>query len=89
MSERYLLRVEKLAVKALDALPQKVFKQVVLKLFALQGNPKPQDCKKLKGYPSGYRLDQGEYRTLYTLEEKEVRIFRIGKRNDDEVYRNL
>jgi mRNA interferase RelE/StbE len=88
MSERYLLRVEKPAVKALDTLPQKAFKQVFLKLFALQGNPKPQDCKKPKGYPNGYRVDQGEYRILYTLEEREVRVFRIGKRNDDE-YRNL
>jgi mRNA interferase RelE/StbE len=76
-------------VKALDALPQKVFKQVVLKLFALQGNPKPQDCKKLKGYPNGYRVDQGKYRILYTIEENEVRVFRVGKRNDSEVYRNL
>lgn len=89
MSEQYLLRVEKLAIKVLDTLPQKVFKQVVLKLFALQGNPKPQDCKKLKGYPNGYRVDQGEYRILYTLEEREVRVFRVGKRNDSEVYRNL
>jgi hypothetical protein len=30
-----------------------------------------------------------ELQLLYTLEDGEIRIFRVGKRNDDEVYRNL
>jgi hypothetical protein len=65
-------------VKALDALPQKAFKQVVLKLFALQGNPKPQDCKKLKGSPNGYRVDPNTSLRLT--------VGRIPSRKRGEVY---
>lgn len=89
--ERYGLRIAKTAEKDLLDLQTKQFAQVAKKIFSLQGNPKPQDCKQLKGYPDGYRVDSGEYRILYTidLELKIVDIFRVGKRNDNEVYRNL
>jgi mRNA interferase RelE/StbE len=55
----------------------------------------PQDCKALKGIEGGYSVDSGKYRILYYLIESkneqrgQVQIFRVGKRNDDEVYRNL
>ena len=90
--ERYAIRIAKTAEKDLSQLPSKQFAQIAKKIFSLQSNPKPQDCKQLKGYPGGYRVDQGEYRILYTLdnhEPKMVDIFRVGKRNDDEVDRNL
>ena len=89
--ERYGLRIAKTAEKDLLDLQTKQFAQIAKKLFSLQGNPKPQDCKQLKGYPDGYRVDCGEYRILYTidLELKFVDIFRVGKCNDNEVYRNL
>ena len=49
------------------------------------------DYAALKGYQGGYRIDQGEYRILYTIDDdnKLVDVFRVGKRNDDEVYKNL
>lgn len=89
--ERYALRIARTAQKDLLDLQTKQFAQVAKKIFSLQGNPKPQDCKQLKGYPDGYRVDQGEYRILYTIDDEilMVDIFRIGKRNDGEVYRNL
>jgi mRNA interferase RelE/StbE len=62
-----------------------------VKIFSLQGNPRTQDYKALKGYEGGYRVDQGEYGILYTIDDENqlVDVFRVGKRNDDEVYRNL
>ncbi|MBF2017125.1 MAG: type II toxin-antitoxin system RelE/ParE family toxin [Rivularia sp. T60_A2020_040] len=91
MSERYTLRVAKTAEKDLLKLQAKQYKQVVSKILSLQGNPRPQDCVVLKGYEGGYRVDQGEYRILYTIddENKLVDVFRAGKRNDGEVYQNL
>jgi mRNA interferase RelE/StbE len=89
MSEAYSLQIGKPAVKSLKALELKPFKQVMVKILSLQSDPKPQDCKALKGYPGGYRVDQGEFRILYTIEENTISIFRVGKRNDGEVYRNL
>jgi mRNA interferase RelE/StbE len=91
MSDRYTLRIARSAEKELFDLPNKQFKQVAVKIFSLQGNPRPQDCKSLKGYEGGYRVDQGEYRILYTINDEiqMVDVFRVGKRNDDEVYKNL
>ena len=91
MDERYSLRIAKTAEKDLLDLQAKFYKQVVAKILSLQGNPQPQDCITLKGYEGGYRVDQGEYRILYTIDEesKLVDVFRVGKRNDGEVYRNL
>ncbi|GAA6621889.1 type II toxin-antitoxin system RelE family toxin [Scytonema sp. NUACC26] len=91
MSERYTLRIAKTVEKDLLDLPAKHYKQVVSKIFSLQSNPQPHDSKALKGYEGGYRADSGEYRILYTIDEvnKLVDIFRVGKRNDDEVYKNL
>lgn len=91
MSERYALRIAKTAEKELLSLQNKQFTQVAKKIFSLQANPRPQDSSELKGYAGGYRVDQGEYRILYTIDnaQKMVNVFRVGKRNDDEVYRNL
>jgi mRNA interferase RelE/StbE len=91
MSERYTLRIAKTAEKDLLNLQAKQFKQVVSKIFSLINNPRPQDYAALKGYEGGYRVDQGEYRILYTIDDdnKLVDIFRVGKRNDGEVYQNL
>jgi mRNA interferase RelE/StbE len=91
MSERYSLRIAKTAEKDLLDLQAKFYKQVVSKILSLQGNSQPQDCKALKGYEGGYRVDQGEYRILYTIDEesKLIDVFRVGKRNDGEVYKNL
>ncbi|NJM71448.1 MAG: type II toxin-antitoxin system RelE/ParE family toxin [Scytonema sp. RU_4_4] len=91
MSERYDLRIARTAERDLIDLPAKQFKQVVSKIFSLQANPRPQDCKALKGYEGGYRVDQGEYRILYTIDDENllVNIFRVGKRNDNQVYKNL
>lgn len=89
MTNRYAIRLTKAAEKELYGLQLKQFRQMVRKIFSLQADPKPQDCKELKGNPGIYRVDQGEYRILYTIEEDAIEVFRVGKRNDDAVYKNL
>jgi len=91
----YLLNIESSSQKFIDKLQAKQFKQVLAKILSLLSKPTPQDCKKLSGVEGGYRVDQGEYRILYRIKwatkEKpgEIQIWRVGKRNDDEVYRHL
>jgi len=85
----YDLRIKKSARKQLLKLQPKFFKQVMSKILALTDNPRPQDYKTLKGYSDYYRVDQGEFRIIYQIGEEDIKIVRVGKRNDDEVYRNL
>ncbi len=88
---RYRLNLEKPSADFLDGLDKKQFKQVMVKVLRLLAQPHPPDSKKLGGVEGGWRADQGEFRILYTVDEdkKEVRIWKIGKRNSDEVYRNI
>ncbi|MDB9465348.1 type II toxin-antitoxin system RelE family toxin [Dolichospermum circinale] len=87
--KQYKLKIKKSARKELLKLQPKFFKQVMSKIITLMDNPQPQDYKSLKRCPDLYRVDQGEFRIIYTIQEEEIQIFRVGKRNDDEVYENL
>ncbi len=91
MSDRFVLRIAKTAEKDLKDLPAKQYKQVASKIFSLCADPRPHDYISLKGYEGGYRVDQGEYRILYTIDDsaKLIDVFRVGKRNGGEVYKNL
>jgi mRNA interferase RelE/StbE len=62
MSDRFTLQFARDPKKSLVELQPKQFKQIATKIFALLDNSQPQDCKALKGYPNGYRVDSGEYR---------------------------
>jgi mRNA interferase RelE/StbE len=90
-SKQYNIHVDNRVSKTLMDYQSKQFKQILMKILSLQENPYPQDHKKLKGYEGGYRVDQGEYRILYTVDETEmlITIFLVGKRGDDEVYRDM
>jgi mRNA interferase RelE/StbE len=80
----------KKADKFLKGLQKKQEYQIARKLSQLKLNPHPQDAKKILNSPF-LRADSGEYRIIYTVNnaEKTLDIFLIGKRNDDEVYRDL
>ncbi len=73
------------ADKFLARLDGKQFKQVVRRIFALATDAVPTDSIKMKGSPY-HRVDQGEYRIVYSFDEDTVTILVVGKRNDDEVY---
>lgn len=84
------LDLERQAEKFLLHLPPKHAGQIVRKLAALLENPEPPDSLKLQGSYSRFRrADCGEYRIIYRTENDRLRIYLIGKRNDDEVYRLL
>lgn len=82
------LRLTKAARDFLDTLPPKQFRQVVTAIFQLLTEPYPHDSKQLKGY-SYHRVDIGEYRIVYDVQNDEIHVLLVGKRNDDEVYRLL
>lgn len=82
------LLVSKKAQKFLDGLPPKQFRQIIRKVFALLENPRPHDSEELRGYPF-LRNDVGEYRIIYDVQGDTLRLIVVGKRNDEEVYRQL
>ncbi|MBE9009964.1 type II toxin-antitoxin system RelE/ParE family toxin [Pseudanabaenaceae cyanobacterium LEGE 13415] len=75
----------------IKGLQPKITAQIAKKILALNIDPLPADSKELKGYSGYYRVDSGEYRIVYRFDSEEdlVQIVLVGKRNDDEVYKQL
>jgi mRNA interferase RelE/StbE len=66
---RYRVEIKLSAQKEIRALPRKNDRKRVLeRIAALAENPRPRDCKKLAGY-NAYRVRQGDYRIVYTVED--------------------
>ena len=82
----YRLLVKPSAAKELLALPAKDHKRTTAKLQHLASEPLPPGTEKLSGQEK-YRLRQGDYRVLYSVDDDEaaVVIVKIGHHRD--VYR--
>ena len=83
------IKLSKASSKFLKKLGSAKFaKQIAIKIKELAANGHLNDSKKLKGSLSEYyRTDVGEYRIIYKIENQELLIPLIGKRNDGEVYK--
>lgn len=75
----------------LKGLQPKVAAQLAKKVLALNIDPLPSDSKALKGYSDLFRVDSGEYRIVYRYlpQDDIVTVLLVGKRNDDDVYKQL
>jgi len=78
------LEIKHSAQRELDALDDAVFKRVDRKLLALADNPRPQGCKKLKGYRDQWRIRVGDWRIVYLIDDtaKLVTITRVAHRRE-------
>ena len=82
------INLSKRAQKFLDQLPPKQRRQVSGKLLELAKDPTPADSGQLKGFPY-LRADIGEYRIICRYDDDVLYAPIVGKRNDDDVYRQL
>ena len=81
----YKIVISKNAVKDMAHLPTKVTIQIGNAIDKLADNPRPTGCKKLKGEKEYmWRIRVGDYRVLYTIEEKikVVDVRKIGHRKN-------
>ena len=83
---RYKIVLRKSVAKDLKGIPKKDARRIVAAIKALGDDPRPPGAKKLSGQER-YRIRQGNYRILYSIEDDVliVTIVRIGNRRD--VYR--
>ncbi len=76
--------------KFLEQLTPKHGRQLAAKILQLRGEPYPSDSKELKSHSLPWRrATVGEYRIIYRVEEDTLFVEIVGKRNDDEVYRQF
>ena len=82
----YKVVVKKSVRKDIKGLAKKDVKRILSAILALAENPRPPGSKKLSGQER-YRLRQGNYRILYTIEDDKliICVVKVGDRRD--VYR--
>ncbi len=83
---KYKISIRKSAIKELGDIPKKDLQKVVRKIQALSANPHPQGSQKLS-QKEQYRIRLGNYRIVYSVQDKEltIHIVKIGHRK--EIYR--
>lgn len=83
----YVLRYRKSFEKELRHVAPKVRQALVQRILSLADEPRPTGCEKLEGSNNTYRIRQGSYRVIYTINDTiiEIEVIKIGHRSD--VYR--
>lgn len=79
----YSVRITKSAAKELEDLPRQDRLRIIEKIRLLATNPRPHGSEKLSG-DEKYRIRQGNYRILYTIDDQivTVTVVKIGNRRD-------
>ena len=84
---RYSILIKPSAVKEIEAIPlKKDRRRIVERIGDLAENPRPPGCEKLSGQDK-YRLRQGGYRTLYSIEDKDLLVYVVKVAHRKDVYR--
>ena len=83
----YELVFKKKVAKDLRSFPRQDVRRILSRIRSLVQNPRPVGCEKLSGREL-YRVRQGDYRIVYTIEDQQliVQIIKIAHRRD--VYRD-
>lgn len=77
----YRLLIKASAARELENLPLKNRKRIAAKIQRLGSNPRPDGTEKLSGQDK-YRLRQGDYRVLYSIDDTQATVVRIGHRRE-------
>ena len=80
----YSIYLEAEAEKDLSKLPTSIFNTVVAKIKGLADDPRPSNCRKLKGSGNFWRIRIGNYRVVYEVidSSKRINIYKIKHRKD-------
>ena len=74
---RYSIRIKKTACKELEAINTKADRvRIVKRIQSLADDPRPNGSPKLSGRER-YRIRQGRYRILYTIEDAVLTVYVI------------
>lgn len=83
---KYKIFFKKSVWKDFESIPKSYLKKILKVIKSLGNDPRPPGCRKLSGQER-YRLRQGRYRIIYSIQDDELTVWvvKIGHRKD--VYR--
>lgn len=82
----YRLLIKPSATKELEAVPKRDRRRLVVRIQSLRNDPRPPGSEKLSGHDL-YRVRQGNYRVLYSIDDTDETIILIKIGHRREVYR--
>jgi len=82
----YKIFFNKSVWKDFEAIPNKDLKRILERIESLGENPRLPGCKKLDGQER-YRLRQGRYRILYSIQDEELSVWIVKVGHRKNVYR--
>ena len=83
----YQLAFARSARKELEALPASVVARVFPRIEALADTPRPVGSRKLRGEKNLWRIRVGEYRVIYSVDDRRRLIDITAVRHRSEAYR--
>ncbi|MBA3962793.1 MAG: type II toxin-antitoxin system RelE/ParE family toxin [Chthoniobacterales bacterium] len=83
----YVISVARSAEKEIIALPSPVLERVRRIVDGLAIQPRPSGCKKLRNTRDRWRVRAGDYRVIYTIDDKSRKILIERVRHRRFVYR--
>ena len=81
----YSVSLKASAAREIDGLPARADRQrVVSRIAALAGEPRPPGSEKLAGHEDRFRVRQGDYRIVYSVDDRRrtVVVVKVGHRKD-------
>ena len=68
----------------LKVIPARDTKRILSRIEGLAEDPRPTGSQKLAGQPDRYRVRQGNYRIIYSIEDKQlvVVVVKVGHRRE-------
>jgi mRNA interferase RelE/StbE len=85
---KYRILIKASAAKEIEAVGQKKDRQrIVRQIQSFADNPRPAGCEKLSGQSDRYRVREGDFRIVYSVDDRTVvvNVAKVGHRK--EVYR--
>jgi len=82
----YSISFVRSARRELESLSTPLIRRILAKIELLAKNPRPAGCKKLKGAHDLWRIRVGEYRVIYSIIDREIRIEIITVRHRSKAY---
>ena len=82
----YKVAIEQRVYEDLDKIPSKEVDKIYKKIIQLEDNPRPSGSQKLKSRDDRYRIRQGDYRIVYTINDLEKIVGVVLVRHRKDVY---
>lgn len=85
---KFRILIKPSAVKEIEAVGQKKDRlRIVARIRGLADNPRPPGYEKLSGQYARYRVREGRYRIIYSIEDRDLLIIVVKVGHRKEVYR--